>query len=1288
MDFMDDAIQRMRERREVAGADEAAGDRVLEAIARVRERRASVDVEEALSRVREGDLQRVVDGDTVDLSKGKIRQRVRFAGIDAPELGQGDFGREAQAFLDDLVKEQKSLRRGTKIKDRRGRDVSILYAGDKNLNVELVRGGYAKVYRDYLHEIPDEVVAQLVQAEDEAKSKGIGVWSSDYVDAADWRRAQAEKDLSIYDRQVKDPGTMTVREVIDRVRARRGRPSLREEVEARGDNVFGIKRADRYVPEEGWLDRGLGALDYVGNMSRSFLKGSVEGGAEKGWKYLKEAAGKERHTSAENLRDMVTERADLGKVRFGKDGDGEIQAGDVADFALNVGTDIVTDPLTLVGTVFSAAAKGAKAGRLLGKVASQGAQDARVGLMSDAALRYGVVKAVTGGGIGAAYGVGAVDGDAPVVGKVAAGAAGAAVGAFGGKAIDKSGKVLREAADKVSDKYALMTRGEWAKDFTKNKSLELEAIDRKQVIADRIVQGKEVAFDGLSDAERLKTIDYLEQLKTEIIRRRQKAEKAIQGSPGTAKYNRAFNSMMKKINYDVAESFLPAIVRNESKNVVEALGKMSKHNDETVRSLNQVLFGIDEADSSMRNVGKSYTKGSFIKDPRDKRMYKAQEWYGSNRYSIEEMEDLKKMGLVRLDFGMFAGRDIALKNGTEIKKGTKITDFDFTQKKLKDGTVEYEKMVLQDGTVLKRDDVYLSAKNFQPYDPKNFKGGKGIVGLRFHIDDVYSAKDFKETEEALREVTIEKAKSLNRSKAGFKIAREAFNKRTGLKSHTMDDVAKLPAGEKALWDEELVKARNATYRVYAEKWAKKYLDDRERAAIKFMAEYRNAKVGKGVERFEAVLRGYDKVSNFVKANLLYTSLSWLKNNYWENLSKSYVENGLSGIMDIGTLGRWQKGLRADVSDLYANRLNRVHLNPHTAEMLELGVLDNPMYKAMVDVSTREYLVPPKKIKESELKGPLGVLEKAGRILLGNPISRGIAQVGSVMEGTARAVTYIRTKESLLSLPRFKAGTPEDVEVVKRIAAQVVKKTFFDYSDVTHLEAAVLKRMIPFYSFYSKNLPYWIKAMFEPEKVHRVVALEKIRRGMGEQPSKYEKSGMTPYIADQAPRSFGKDRKGHRVFGVMPAASHHDAIKMMNPLEAGKQLVEKGHPIPKLAYELATRNDLFDGQKLLPSDSPQGKKFLFSRGHKYSFLPQLEVDSNGNPYTESDWLVIFDRVLSTVWPHGLVDQVAGSVGKVYTGKESATEALLNRTSPVQRIKVSPAYERMVRLGKRRGEVNGD
>jgi len=110
------------------------------------------------------------DGDTVTIRGTKVR----LACIDAPEYSQ-TRGAEAKESLQKMI--QNRIPRVIKLnKDRYGRTIGLLMLDNRNLNVEMVRRGQAFVYRQYLASCPALVKKQLVQAEEEARKKKIGVW--------------------------------------------------------------------------------------------------------------------------------------------------------------------------------------------------------------------------------------------------------------------------------------------------------------------------------------------------------------------------------------------------------------------------------------------------------------------------------------------------------------------------------------------------------------------------------------------------------------------------------------------------------------------------------------------------------------------------------------------------------------------------------------------------------------------------------------------------------------------------------------------------------------------------------------------------------------------------------------------------------------------------------------------------------------------------------------------------------------------------------------------------------
>ncbi len=112
---------------------------------------------------------RVVDGDTIDTSSG----RVRFFGVDTPERGDACFS-EATDFTRMLVGSQVRLEDGPRLEDSFGRRLAYVYDPSGNsIDVQLVAGGFARAWaRDGQHR------DVLVGLEQSAKSNQAGcLWT-------------------------------------------------------------------------------------------------------------------------------------------------------------------------------------------------------------------------------------------------------------------------------------------------------------------------------------------------------------------------------------------------------------------------------------------------------------------------------------------------------------------------------------------------------------------------------------------------------------------------------------------------------------------------------------------------------------------------------------------------------------------------------------------------------------------------------------------------------------------------------------------------------------------------------------------------------------------------------------------------------------------------------------------------------------------------------------------------------------------------------------------------------
>ncbi len=113
-------------------------------------------------------VERVIDGDTIVIDSG---ESVRLLGINAPERGEFYFD-EAKKFLEDKVLNKTiNLECSAEKYDKYGRLLAFLHFGKENVNVELVKNGFANVY--ILDDKKNEGI--LRKAWEECIEKNIGI---------------------------------------------------------------------------------------------------------------------------------------------------------------------------------------------------------------------------------------------------------------------------------------------------------------------------------------------------------------------------------------------------------------------------------------------------------------------------------------------------------------------------------------------------------------------------------------------------------------------------------------------------------------------------------------------------------------------------------------------------------------------------------------------------------------------------------------------------------------------------------------------------------------------------------------------------------------------------------------------------------------------------------------------------------------------------------------------------------------------------------------------------------
>lgn len=150
-----------------------------------------------------GTVTKVSDGDTIHLTTlEQTKLKVRLYGIDAPETVKinnhtGQISKNGQPYGDESSRALSKKIMGKRVRlnildiDKYRRMVGMIYLNDRNINLEMVKEGYAEAFVEYL-KLPYRTT--FLNAEHEAKSEKKGIWSlPEYERPRDFRKRLNER---------------------------------------------------------------------------------------------------------------------------------------------------------------------------------------------------------------------------------------------------------------------------------------------------------------------------------------------------------------------------------------------------------------------------------------------------------------------------------------------------------------------------------------------------------------------------------------------------------------------------------------------------------------------------------------------------------------------------------------------------------------------------------------------------------------------------------------------------------------------------------------------------------------------------------------------------------------------------------------------------------------------------------------------------------------------------------------------------------------------------------------
>ena len=134
-----------------------------------------------------GRVVRVADGDTVTiLDANNTQHRIRLAQIDAPETKQA-YSKVSKAALSELIATKEVTVKVDGI-DRYKRVLGEIFIANKNVNLYMVRNGYAWAYTQYVTD------NSYFKAQEAAQREQLGLWRDPHaLEPWEYRKQQRKR---------------------------------------------------------------------------------------------------------------------------------------------------------------------------------------------------------------------------------------------------------------------------------------------------------------------------------------------------------------------------------------------------------------------------------------------------------------------------------------------------------------------------------------------------------------------------------------------------------------------------------------------------------------------------------------------------------------------------------------------------------------------------------------------------------------------------------------------------------------------------------------------------------------------------------------------------------------------------------------------------------------------------------------------------------------------------------------------------------------------------------------
>ena len=340
---------------------------------------------------------------------------------------------------------------------------------------------------------------------------------------------------------------------------------------------------------------------------------------------------------------------------------------------------------------------------------------------------------------------------------------------------------------------------------------------------------------------------------------------------------------------------------------------------------------------------------------------------------------------------------------------------------------------------------------------------------------------------------------------------------------------------------------------------------------------------------------FDNIQNWWKKYALALRPAWHTRNAFGNIWNAYIIGGLTDARRYGEAAAIQKAMQTSKgaivgqSDLIAGKITGKTVKKDF-EVRGTGMTREEIYNEAVR----------RGVYEAGLYGSdVGQTALRQSNIPGHTQWTGINKAfaaGKVVENNARLALFIDSIAKGVRAAGKKGKTKFDADEINKIlddASINVRKSLFDYSDLSQFEKTVLKRAAPFYTWTRKNIPAQLRAVLEhPDRAQKAnILINGLQRDTGT----INEEDIDRWVKDQFPIFLNaKDSEDTYTFvtamSYLPTA---ELNRVFQDPEGIKDLaLQMGTPLLKVPLEIFINYDHF---KERPIDLLEDDRKRFGEG---------------------------------------------------------------------------------------------